>query len=77
MNKSIISIMFYFVAIMAIVFIFNNESVFLTFIGLMIIFSLMSFAKAFGKDVMYNILGINWLQKKFKNSELIMDMTNE
>lgn len=77
MNKSIISIMFYSAAIMAIVFIFNNESVFLTFVGLMIIFSLMSFAKAFGKDAMYNILGINWLQEKFKNSELIMDMTNE
>lgn len=77
MNKSMVSIAFYVAAFVAMVLVFNNESIFLTFVGLMIIFLMMSFAKALGIEEMYNILGINWLKNKFKNNCVIMDMTNE
>lgn len=77
MNKLMVSIAFYVAAFVAMVLVFNNESIFLTFVGLMTIFLMMSFAKAFGIEEMYNILGINWLKNKFKNNCVIMDMTNE
>ena len=28
-------------------------------------------------EQLYEIMGINWLQSKFKNNDVIMDMTNE
>lgn len=77
MKKVIFGISFYASAILAMVMVINNNSMFLSFLGLMIAFMLMSFAKAVGKDFMMEIIGINWLQKSFSANSVIMDMTRE
>ena len=33
--------------------------------------------KRLPNEYLYEIMGITWLQKKFKNNKVIMDMTNE
>ena len=77
MKKIICSIAFYFAATSAMFLILNTTSLYYKFVGLMIIFCLLNFMKVIGMKAMKEILGINWLQKKFKNNCVIMDMTKE
>ena len=77
MKKIICSVSFYFALASAMFLILDGNSVFYKFLGLFIGFWLMSFAKAVGFNAMCEVLGINWLMKKFKNNEVIMDMVNE
>ena len=57
--------------------ILNNNVNFYNFIGVMILGILIMSLKNSTKDERYKVLGITHLQNKFKNSEIIMDMTKE
>ena len=75
--KLLNSISFYILLVMAIVMILNNEFNYYDFIGLVILGILIMSLKNSSKENIYELLGIDWLKKKFKNFELIMDMTKE
>lgn len=77
MKKIIYSVSFYFALASAMFLILDNNSLFYKFVGLFIGFCLMNFAKVIGFNAMCEVLGINWLQKKFKNNPVINDMTKE
>jgi len=75
--KILNSISFYILSVMAMVMILNENVNSYNFIGFIILGILFMYLKNFTKEKIFELLGITWLQKKFKNSELIMDMTNE
>ena len=75
--KILNSISFYILSVMAMVMILNENVNRYTFIGIVIFGILFMYLKNSTKEEIFELLGITWLQKKFKNSELIMDMTNE
>ena len=78
MKKLINSISFYFIAIAGFVLTLNENSnwVFNICGFLILVWILISFKNS-TKEEIYDTLGITWLQKKFKNNKVIMDMTNE
>ena len=76
MNKIWISFNFYLLVVMNIIAIQNPISMWMlvTMILDVVFFPII---KGFPKEQLYEIMGITWLQKKFKNNVVIMDMTNE
>lgn len=75
--KILNSISFYILSVMAMVMIINENVNRYTFIGIVIFGILFMYLKNSTKEEIFEVLGITWLQNKFKNSELIKDMTNE
>lgn len=75
--KLLNSISFYILASLATVFILNDELNRFTFIGLFIAVVLYVALRHSTEEEIYELLGINWLQKKFKNNPIIMDLKNE
>jgi len=76
MNKIWISFNFYLLVVINIIAIQNPIS---NWMLITIILDIVYFPiiKRIPEAQLREIMGITWLQKKFKNSELIMDMTNE
>ena len=76
MNKIWISFNFYLLVVMNIIAIQNPISMWMlvTMILDVVFFPII---KGLPKEQLYEIMGITWLQKKFKNNVVIMDMTNE
>ena len=77
MNKLINSISFYCILFGGIVLTLNNEFGIFNIIGILILAFIYISMKDYTKEEVYEVLGITWLQKKFKNNPVIMDMTNE
>ena len=75
--KLLYSVSVYFSAILAMMFIFSEHPVWIMPIGFAILLGLHHWAKNTSNDVICEVLGITVLQKKFKNNDVIMDMTNE
>lgn len=75
--KILNSISFYILSVMSMVMILNDTFNRYTLIGFIIMFILFMILKNSSKESIYNLLGITYLQKKFKNNVVIMDMTNE
>ena len=75
--KILNSISFYILSVMAMVMILNENVNHYNFIGFIILGILFMYLKNSTKEKIFELLGITWLQNKLKNSELIMDMTNE
>ena len=75
--KILNSISFYIMSVMAMVMILNENVNRYNFIGFIILGILFMHLKNSTKEDIFELLGINWLQNKLKNSELIMNMTNE
>lgn len=75
--KILNSISFYILSAMAMVMILNENVNRYNFIGFIILGILFMYLKNSTKEEIFELLGIIWLQNKLKNSELIMDMTNE
>lgn len=75
--KIINSISFYVLATLGTIFVLSDELNRFTFIGLFILFVLYRICKNMESNEIYDLLGITWLQKKFKNNKVIMDLTNE
>ena len=75
--KTINSIIFYVLTSVLILMVFNSASIRLNIIGLVILLIEFMTLKNYDKEVIFELLGITWLQKKFKNNKLIMDMTKE
>ena len=76
MNKIWISFNFYLLVVINIIAIQNPISKWMM-IALIIDVMFFPIIKKIPETQLHEILGITWLQKKFKNSKLIMDMTNE
>lgn len=76
MNKIWISFNFYLLVVINIIAIQNPIS---KWMMIAIILDVMFFPiiKKIPETQLYEILGITWLQKKFKNNRIIVDMTNE
>lgn len=76
MNKIWISFNFYLLIVINIIAMQNPISKWMiTAIILDVIF--FPIIKNLPKEQIYEITGVTWLQKKFKNNPVIMDMTNE
>jgi hypothetical protein len=75
--KLINSISFYILAIIGVLFTTNGEFNSFNIIGIFILVYLLFNMKNHSKQENYDILGITWLQAKFNNNTVIMDMTNE
>jgi hypothetical protein len=75
--KILNSISFYILSVMAMVMILNENVNHYNFIGFIILGILFMYLKNSTKEEIFELLGITWLQNKLKNSELIMNMTNE
>jgi Na+/H+ antiporter NhaA len=75
--KQFNSVLFYIVLTVSMFMVLNESSIYVTLFGLVIMFLILGQLKNSSKENVYELLGINWLQKKFNNSELIMDMTKE
>lgn len=76
MNKIWISFNFYLLFVMNIIAIQNPISKWMVItVVLDVVF--FPIIKNLPKEQLYEIMGITWLQKKFKNNPVIMDMTNE
>ena len=75
--KLLNSISFYILLVMAIIMILNNKFNYYDLIGLVILGILIILLKNSSKENIYELLGIAWLKNKFKNSELIKDITKE
>lgn len=76
MKKIICSISFYLAATFNLMMICSNNLGYIC-LGLVWMVILLCICKMVGREAMYEIAGINWLQKTFKNNVVIMDMTNE
>ena len=76
MNKIWISFNFYLLVVINIIAIQNPISKWMM-IALILDVMFFPIIKKIPETQLHEILGITWLQKKFKNSKLIMDMTNE
>ncbi len=68
---------FFFLVVVMNAIAFSSDS--LKFIFFMITFDIIYLIWLSGKKDLkiFEITGVTWLQKKFKNNELIMDMTKE
>lgn len=75
--KILNSISFYILSVMSMVMILNDTPNRYTLIGFIIMFILFMTLKNSSKKSIYDLIGITYLQKKFKNNIVIMDMTNE
>jgi len=75
--KTINSIIFYVLTSVLILMVFNSASIRLNIIGLVILGIEFMTIKNYDNEVIFELLGITWLQKKFKNNKLIMNMTKE
>lgn len=75
--KILNSISFYVLSIVSMVMVLNDTPNRYTLIGLFIMFVLFMSLRNSTKENIYELLGITWLQSKFKNNVVIMDMTNE
>jgi len=75
--KILNSISFYILITISIVMVLNNSSICYSIIGLILMIYLFMTLKNSSKEYIYDLLGITYLQKKFKNNVVIMDMTNE
>ena len=76
MNKIWISFNFYLLFVMNIIAVQNPISKWMVItVVLDVVF--FPIIKNLPKEQLYEIMGITWLQSKFKNNAVIMDMTNE
>ena len=71
------SISFYILTTISIVMVLNNSSIPYKIIGLILMIYLLMTLKNSSKESIYDLLGITYLQKKFKNNKVIMEMTKE
>lgn len=55
----------------------NGTPNFYTVMGIIFAIFLVLSLRNYSKDEIYELLGITWLQNRFKNNEVIMDMTKE
>ena len=76
MNKIWISFNFYLLVVINIIAIQNPMSK-LMVITIMLDIIFFPIIKKIPETQIHEILGITWLQKKFKNNKVIMDMTVE
>ena len=76
MNKIWISFNFYLLVVINLIAV-NN--IFSRWMMAAIILDVVFFPiiKKLPEDQLYEITGVTWLQKKFKNNKVIMEMTNE
>lgn len=77
MKKLINSISFYIIALSGMIMVLNNNFNLFNIVGVLIIALIGIWFKDSSKEEIYDTLGITWLQKKFKNNKVIIDMTNE
>jgi len=75
--KLINSIAFYFFAVVSMIMVLNESSIIYNIIGFAFVIILFMSLKNSSKENIYELIGINWLQKKFNSNSVIMDMTNE
>lgn len=75
--KILNSISFYILVAISIVMVLNNSSIRFSIIGLILMIYLFMTLKNSSKESIYELLGITYLQKKFKNNEVIRKMTEE
>ena len=76
MKKIWISFNFYLLVVMNIIAIQNPISKWML-ITVVLDFVFFPIIKNLPKEQLYEITGVTWLQSKFKNNVVIMDMTNE
>ena len=76
MGKIICSISFY-IAFTVNTILVLSDNIWMALIGIVMLVCLYKICKMIGGEMMTDILGIKWLQSKFKNNVVIMDMTNE
>ena len=76
MKKIIYSVSFYVAVASNLMMICSNNLIYIC-LGLICMIFILSFIKMSGKEAIYELAGINWLQKTFKNNPIIQDMTNE
>lgn len=76
MNKIWISFNFYLLAVINLIAIQNpiSQWMVITIILDIVFFPII---KKIPEKQLHEIMGITWLQKKFKSNKIIMDMTNE
>ena len=75
--KLINSISFYLIASFGLMSVLNENFNRFNIIGILIFIYIFISFKNYTKEEIYDILGITWLQKKFKNNKVIKEMTNE
>lgn len=75
--KLINSISFYLIASFGLISVLNENFNRFNIIGILIFIYIFISFKNYTKEEIYDILGITWLQKKFKNNKVIKEMTNE
>ena len=76
MNKIWISLNFYLLVVINIIAIQNPISKWML-IAIFLDLIFFPIIKSIPEKKLHEIMGITWLQKKFKNNKVIMDMTNE
>ena len=75
--KILNSISFYILFFTSMVMLLNETSIRYTAVGMIIGLVLFMTLRNSSKENIYELLAITWLQSKFKNNPVIMDMTNE
>ena len=68
---------FFFLVVMMNVIAFSSNSLKFTFFMIMLDIIYLIWLSGKKDSKIFDITGVTWLQKKFKNNELIMDMTKE
>ena len=76
MNKFWISFNFYLLVLINIVAVQNPMTKWMM-IAILLDMIFFPIIKSLSKEQIFEITGVTWLQKKFANNEVIMDMTNE
>ena len=75
--KTINSMLFYILISVSMLMILNSNSIKFNIIGLVIMGIELMVLRSYNKEEIFELLGITWLQKKFENNKLIMDITKE
>lgn len=75
--KLINLLFFYLLVFVSMVMVLNDNFNRYSIIGICLMIVLAMFLKTCNKNEIYELLGIAWLQKKFKNNKVIMEMTKE
>lgn len=73
----IFNFIFFFLMVVMNAVAFSSDSLKFTFIMVIVDIIYLFWLSTKNDAKIFEITGVTWLQKKFKNNELIMDMTNE
>ncbi len=76
MNKIWISFNFYLLIVINLIAMQNPISK-IAIIAIILDILFFPIIKSIPEHIIYEITGVTWLQKKFKNNKIIMDMTSE